>query len=215
MAGKENETEENHYGLEIAAGDKSNSKDDNHNEEKCNRRRCGLISYISLFITLFLVGGLLSIHFTYGYSMYGFIGIFGLFILNILIMFLILNIIYFFYYICSRNINKKCNCRCCKDYCNFIFQFSFCTYACQLSIWYCILSILLIFYHPFWKGKFEIEFIQENQFNSKGITLRPWPQTMQYTGKIYKPNNKNDIINIITNATLQGIYIHYINTVVF
>ena len=78
--------------------------------------------------------------------------------------------------------------------CPFVCQISCCLYLSIIAIWYTLIGIIVIIWHPYLIGELEIDHPNNSDYNSNGISFRPCPQTAQYKGELHFPKNVTEII---------------------
>ena len=79
-------------------------------------------------------------------------------------------------------------------------SWSFCTFFIQVSMWYLFITIVLAVKHPYLHGPLNLQFPSDSDHHSKGISVRAWPQTNEYSATLYKPTSKEGIQTIINDV---------------
>ena len=88
--------------------------------------------------------------------------------------------------------------------CPFVCQISCCLYLSIIAMWYTLIGIIVIIWHPYLIGEFEIDRPNSSDYSSDGISFRPWPQTVQYKGELHFPQNVSEIISLINNTNEEN-----------
>ena len=177
---------------------------DNNNTEGISRNRRAIIIIIASMISIIILWLILYLSWIGTYKFVDFITPF-MYIVILLIFIVSFMLTLCLYYGIYYLIMKLC----CKDKelytSNAKYCCSYCMlYSIQITLWFLIITITLILYHPYWNGVFEVYFPRFKGFNSKNISVRSWPQTHEYSGELILPNNKDEIISFINNVKLNG-----------
>ena len=178
-------------------------------KQSCIQHYIGLYcSQSMIFIICFLVGIGVSAA-TYGIHMQATFLWVAFCVLQSILFFVLILFIYLIFHITICILNKQGKTDITSRFelpkiCPFTCQISCCLYLSIIAVWYTCIAAIVVTWHPYLAGPFEVTQPSNNDYRSEDISFRPWTQTTQWKGKLYKPQNVDELIEIINKTNMEN-----------
>ena len=166
-------------------------------QKRCSKRSSTIYCVQTSIIAIMLLATYITYELTYGWKIWVLPFIILVLAINLTMFYLFLILIWCFTYLFRTACFTKPNLDPLPNICDFAFTWGFCTYFVQLSTWWFMITVVFVLFHPFLSGPYDVQFPSSSDYRSKDVTVRPWPQTNEYFGEIYRPTDTQEIIDII------------------
>ena len=173
------------------------NKKRNYCEKRCSKRSSMVYCAHTTIIAMMLLATYLTMELTYGWKIGVLPFIILILVVNLIMFHLFLMMIWGFTYLFRTACFTKPNLDPLPNICDFSCTWGCCTYFVQISTWWFIITLVYVLWHPYFNGPLDVQFPSSSDYRSKDITVRPWPQTNEYSGQIYRPADTQEIIDII------------------